>query len=363
MTNTTVTKINSNEVRFKTDPVSYFYSAEQAFHSAIETVGLRLDRSYRIADYTIRLSFAGKSLLPYICPALDHLSIETEKHPDLTIYLWDSASTGTEMPPPPWSLSDYGVRGEISGYNDQRISLCFRHGSGAVSLLDGTLGQAIFWIRDAHQLPFWESAAPLLNILNWWMVGHDRLLVHGAAVASDRGAALIVGRGGSGKSTTALACLRAGLSYLGDDYVMISTRPRRSIHSVYSTAKLDANQVNAFPQLVSKVSNKEMAPQEKALLFLNDHYRKQMTPTSEVKLVLVPRVTGRERTQMHKTSVAAALAAVAPSTIFQLPRAGEYHFKFLAEFLSALPCYVLDCGRDLNQLPEVVRAALAIKVT
>jgi hypothetical protein len=348
--------------RAEYNPVSYFSAAQEAFTSATRRTAARIDRVYRIAGYNVRLSFAGMSLLPYICPALEHLSIETAAPPHLTISLWDTTSTGAEMPPPPWSLSDYGVRGEIAGYNNDRISTCFKHGSGAVSLLDSSLNQAIFWVRDADQLPYWEKGAPLLNILHWWMSQHGRLLVHGAAVGNDQGAALIVGRGGSGKSTTALACLSSGLLYLGDDYTIIETRPSPVVHSLYATAKVDVNQVNAFPHLLPKIRNSGALASEKALMFLSPYYNKQMIPDLPVRAILVPRVTGGLQTQLKKISAAAALTALAPSTIFQLPRAGESNFKIVAQFVSKVPCYTLECGTNLAQIPEVVLSALSSDV-
>jgi hypothetical protein len=344
------------------DPVSYFHAAQEAFASATRRVGGHIDRHYRIAGYNVRLSFAGMSLRPSLCTALEHLRIEADTPPHLTISLWDTASTGVEMPPPAWSLSDYGARGEIAGYNNDRISTCFKHGSGGVSLLDNALDRAIFWVRDADQLPYWEKGAPLLNILHWWMGGHDRLLVHGAAVGTDQGAALIVGRSGSGKSTTALACLSSGLLYLGDDYTIIATHPSPVAHSLYATAKVDGNQVKAFPHLLPKISNSGELVREKALMFLSPYYSGQIIPELTVRAILVPKVTGMPMTRLKRTSAAAALSALAPSTIFQLPRAGESNFKTVAQFVSKLPCYTLECGTELAQIPEVVVSALSRKV-
>jgi hypothetical protein len=341
------------------DSIAYFEAARRTFSIASRGGGGPVDRYYKIANYTIRLSFAGKSLVPHICPALDHLSVDPDAAPHLTVFLWDTASTGAEIPTPPWSLDDYGARGEVVGYNDDRISTCFKHGSGVVSLLDSKLDQAVFWVRDANQLPYWEKGAPLLNILHWWMERHDRLLVHGAAVGTEKGAVLIVGRSGSGKSTTALACLSSGLLYLGDDYTIISAHPSPSVHSLYGTAKVDGNRVKAFPHLLPKIVNDSALTTEKALMFLGPYYKEQMVPELSVRAILIPRVTGHPQTQLKRTSAAAALTALAPSTIFQLPRAGEANFKRVAQFVSKLPCYILECGTDLARIPEVVVSALS----
>jgi hypothetical protein len=56
--------------------------------------------------------------------------------------------------------------------------------------------------------------------------------------------------------------------------------------------------------------------------------------------------------------VAATLAALAPSTIFQLPRAGGEAFKFLATFARGLPCFSLEAGTDLSTIPPVIERLL-----
>jgi hypothetical protein len=52
------------------------------------------------------------------------------------------------------------------------------------------------------------------------------------------------------------------------------------------------------------------------------------------------------------------LAALAPSTIFQLPRAGNEAFQFLAAFIRQLPCFSLEVGTDLSGIPPVIEELL-----
>jgi hypothetical protein len=225
--------------------------------------------------------------------------------------------------------------------------------------LDARVNRALFWVPAVKQLPYWEQGSPLLAILHWWVEQHERLLIHAAAVGNRDGAALIVGKSGSGKSTTSLACLSAGLLYLGDDYTIISLHPSPRVHSLYNTAKVDGNHVKSFPHLLPEIYNHEALAREKALLFLSRSYQRQIIRELKVRAILMPRVTGQVHTRLNRTSAAAALTALAPSTIFQLPRAGESNFKFVARFVSKLPCYVLECGTDLSRIPEVVVSSLS----
>ena len=67
-------------------------------------------------------------------------------------------------------------------------------------------GSPIVMLEDASRLPPWERACPLRALLTWWAAPERLLMAHGAAVGSGEGALLLAGPGGSGKSTTALAC-------------------------------------------------------------------------------------------------------------------------------------------------------------
>jgi hypothetical protein len=332
-------------------PIAFFRAAYQAFQRAEQAVRGPVDRFYRIGGYPIRLRFAGPALIPFITPALEHLAAKPNPAPALTICLWDSALTRTKMPPCPWATDDYIARGEVCGYNDEHIHTAFYLGSG--------LNEALFWIRDAGLTPYYETSAPLRAILHWWMRDHERQFVHAAAVGTPKGGVLLAGKGGSGKSTTALTCLSSGLLYAGDDYVLLSRQPTPFVYSLYSVAKLDAGDMQKLPHLLPAAGNFERLDMEKALLFLHDHYPDRITMGFPVQAILLPRITGFSETKLKKASPAASLAALAPSTIFQLPGAGREVFQNLADFVKRVQGYILELGTDLTRIPEVVLSLLS----
>jgi hypothetical protein len=336
--------------------VEYFQSVYELFKSAQQVTG-PLERSYEIGGYLVRLSFAGAALLS-LTRALEHLAVADDSTPDLTICLWDSESTGQRMTRRPWQEDDFLARGVIQGYNTERIYTAFQHGSGAVSVLDKERNLAVFWAPEPR-LPFWEYGSPLRTILHWWLLSRGLQLVHAAALGNETGGVLIGGKGGSGKSTTALACLDSNLSYVGDDYTLLGTEPGPVVHSLYNSAKLNTDQVRRFPALLPKVANPERLSEEKALLFVNEHDPLKVANRLPVRAILLPRVTGLPETNLKRVSVAATLAALAPSTIFQLPRAGGEAFKFLATFARGLPCFSLEAGTDLSRIPPVIEKLLA----
>ena len=335
--------------------VEYFQSVYELFNSSQKVTG-PVERSYRIGGYLIRLNFSGPALLS-LTRALEHLAVDDHSTPDLTICLWDSESTGQRMTRRPWQEDDFLARGVIQGYNTERIYTAFQHGSGAVSVLDKERNLAVFWAPDSN-LPYWEYGSPLRTILHWWLLNQGLQLVHAAAVGNAAGGVLIGGKGGSGKSTSALACLESNLSYVGDDYVLLGLDSGPVVHSLYNSAKLNSDQVERLPALVPKVANTERLADEKALLFVNQHYPSKVANRLPVRAILLPRVTGLSETRLKRVSVAMALAALAPSTIFQLPRAGGEAFKFLATFARQLPCFSLEAGTNLSTIPAVIEGLL-----
>jgi hypothetical protein len=338
----------------ETRPAAFFEQVYHAFQQAERLAGGPVDRFYTIGGYTVRLRFAGPALVPFITPALEHLATESGSTPALTVCLWDSASTHTGMPPPPWSADDYIARGQVRGYNNDHIHTVFHLGSGVFSMLDVRLNLALYWVHDAHQLPYYESAAPLRAILHWWMRDHGRQLVHGGAVGTSIGGVLLAGKGGSGKSTTTLACLGSKLAYVSDDYCLLATDSTPYAYSLYNSAKLDAEGVQRFPHLALAISNADRLDVEKALLFLNEFPPVRVVSGFPIRAILLPRITGLSETRLREGSYAASLRALAASTIFQLPSAGRKDFETMAKFVKQVPCYILELGRDIATIPHVI---------
>lgn len=333
---------------------AFFTAVQAAFQNAERATGHTPERFYNIGGYTVRLRFAGSALVPRIIPALEHLATEPGPTPNLTIYLWDSSSTTTSMPSPPWNTEDYVTRGEIRGYSNGHIQTAFHIGPNILSLLNTKLNLGIFWIRDAAQVPYYESGAPLRTILHWWLNAHKRQLVHAAAVGTTNGGVLLAGKGGSGKSTTALNCINSELAYASDDYCLIAVAPQPYVYSLYNSAKVNADNTHRIPHLISAISNAESLGEEKALLFLNEHYPEKVLSGFPLRAVLLPRVTGKPQTKLTLASPMAGLRALAPSTIFQLSGAGERAFRMMSQLVKQVPCYNLELGTDIANIPEAI---------
>ncbi len=349
------------------DQLTCFQLSYTGFERAAQAAGV-VESFYSIGGYTLCLRFAGTGLVPYLSPAITHLTTAPTATPDLTVCLWDSASTATPLPLLIGSMveliqchwTDYlGPRKEIKAYDGARIRANFHIGPNILSMLDRQRNLACYWIADAQNIPYWEQGSPLQTILNWWTTDHHRQYVHAGAVGTAEGGVLLAGKGGSGKSSTALACIDSPLVYASDDYCLVSTDPTPYVYSLYNTAKLKGQaDLERFPHLAPLVNNRDRMESEKAMLFLHQHHPAKVVSGFPIKAVLIPRITGQSDTSVRPTTTGAALRALAPSTIFQLAGSGQTAFQTMSSLVKQVPCYSLELGTEMAQIPEVILSLL-----
>ena len=334
-------------------PAAFFAGAEAAFAAAADRAARR-DVHLEVAGHVVRLGFAGDALVPALVPAVRHLEVPAaDAAAALHVDLFDSRSTGVPMPPPPWGPDAWGAKGEIAGFNDDRIRTVHDPGTEILHVYDTERSTAVFWAPAAGTIPWWESSFPFRTILHWWSAPTSRQPAHSGAVARDGVAVLVAGPSGSGKSTTTLACLEAGLGYVGDDYVLLDV-DEPSVHSLYSTAKLEPDNLHRFPDLARLVANPDRLDSQKAMLFLHEHRPEQLVLHAPAGAILLPRIAHTPRTTLVPAPASAAMSALAPTTLFQLPGYGrEVHAK-CSRLVRSVPSYWLDVGEDLPGIAGAV---------
>jgi len=317
-----------------------------------------IDLYYEIAGYTLCLKFCGSALIEHVSPALEHALIPARAHPDVTICLWDSASSDTAMVTPPWSAKDFEHQGEIIAFNNERIATLYQPGEDTLNLLDYSRNLGIFWRRNTVDIPYYLTGAPLRSILHWWMSNNGRQFIHGAAVGKKEGGVLLVGKGGSGKSTAAISCLSSGLSYAGDDYCLMAWDPEPRVYSLYNSAKLDFDHFERFPDLVPLLHNRHPSEEDKGLVILKRHLPDKLISGFPIRAILIPRVSGQSGSSVRMASAAQALMALAPSTMFQLTRNREQAFRRVSQLVKSVPAFILESGTDIQGIPAVIEDLL-----
>jgi hypothetical protein len=330
----------------------YLERLEEAFREATRRVSA-VERDYDIAGRRLRLRFAGDALVPFLTPALAHLRASGPERADLTVCIWDSASTGVAPPACPWTPD--GVFGQARTIVDNWYGVefvAFPHGE-EIDVLDRARGLGFHCLGGAHPVAGRQSSLPLLTILDWWLAERDLHCIHAAAVGLESGGVLLAGCGGSGKSTTALACLRSPLRFVADDYCVLSVAGAPRAHALYSSAKVARPQLERLSFLTPPGAPSQPCD-DKEVLFLERVFREKLLPGFPIRAVLAPRITGRSCTTLADLSPGEAMKALAPSSLFQLGGARQRRLHAIARLVRTAPCYRLDLGTVLDAIPGVI---------
>jgi hypothetical protein len=311
-----------------------------------------------VAGTCVRLRFAGKALTPSILPGLANPVFSAGSEPSCEIFLWDSESTGVSLEGSPRRWRDFTGRGNIWGFDSPRYRSAFQWGMGAVNVMDRETRQAVFWVPSDKHLPAWALASPLRSILSWWMELNGRQLVHAAAVGQGDRAVLIPGRGGSGKSSTALTCLMDGMDFVADDYLAVALDPEPCVYRLYSTAKLDRQDLGLYRDVVARCRTIDEPGFDKVVLFLEDGYREQLREKLPLKLVLRPYLSGVPETTLGPVEAREIERALAAETLVQLPHVGDHTVEVLDRLSREVLRAAIYLGTDRARIATVIRGAL-----
>ena len=343
-------------------PSRYFAAAGARFAEAARRLGSH-EHTYRIAGRDVVVRAAGEALVERTDPALarpgvaDPVGADADGGPirdaSLVVEMWDTVRSGVPIGRAPWGADDFRPLGLVRPFCTDRFLTAVDVHTASLSLYDRRSSTARFWLEDAQHMAYWQAASPLRLILSWWASTLGMQLTHVAAVTGPRGAALLVGGAGAGKSTTSLSCVVGGLGFLGDDYCLLDPADgAATVHRVYSTAKLRPDAFERLPQLLPLARNRSRLDREKAVLDLAPTFAGSLVESAPVRAVVIPRVTGRFRTRA--VSPGSVLRAMAPSTVFGLFGATDGSLSTLARLSRTVPGYEVELGRDLDGVVDAI---------
>ncbi len=338
--------------------IEYFEQVYQTYQKAeLESQNLTV-RYFQIANFIVCLRFTGEALINLLTRAIAHLEVSPAETPDLTICLISSQETGISRPAPVWEEYQYQKRGEVRGFVNERIYTARQWESNALVIVDKQQNLALYWVEDHTLIPYWERGAPFQSILNVWLSAQKIQLVHAASIGYPEGCILLVGKGGSGKSTTALSSLNSDLRYVSDDYCLITAEPKPTVFSIYNTGKKNANDLDRLPFLKPYISNPEQLDKEKAVYFIHEWMPEKLLKSAPIHAIFIPRVTGKLNTTMTQATLEESLVALIPSTIMQLGGAGKAACDLITQTLSQLPCFYLNVGTDSQAIHQLIKRFL-----
>lgn len=320
---------------------------------------------YRFAGRSVSVRIVGDELAEHLGHPFAHL--ETGEMPSLAphliIDLWDEVVTGIPCP-------------VASAYDDSRSKRVVRDGvftaspdgrfvgyqfRQSMTWLDRKAQHVIGWTASGKKLSLYERGKPLHLLLSVWYHDQDMQVIHAGLVSRNGQGVLFPGMGGSGKSTSALACLSSGFDYLGDDYIGLQASPDGTFigHSIYNSTWLEPDHMANFPLLSPHAIYGRHPGEDKCLVLLSHLFPKQLSPGAQIRVLALPRIADASTTRFFPASRADALLQLAPSSLLALaPRPGARGFQILTQLVKSVPSYRLELGRDLTEIPRRVQDLL-----
>ena len=331
---------------------------EEAFHRAARTTGIKQEHFFDIAGRRVKLTFASTALVAQLTPALEHVRAEPGAA-DLEVGLWEGADEPAPSLPDAWEQARYFPRGRVPGMEHPNLRLVVFPGLGSVSFVDLVSSRGWYCAAEAARVTYWESAAPLRNLLHAWLARRGAFVLHGAAIGTERGAVLLVGRGGSGKSTTSLLGVTTGMHYLGDDCClceMLNGQP--FVHAFYNSAKVCNDALPRLNGFHARLGNPNRLPDEKAVFFLAGTHDAQLPKRLRLRAILLPQVTVDRPVSLERVSPGMALAALSPSTMMQLADADQHDLAFHAAMVKSVPAFGLSLNGDQAAILKTMKGLL-----
>ena len=340
-----------------------FAAVQAAFERAAARPGTPLfDASYHFAGRPVRLRIAGARLAPQLAAVWAHLEAPPVAAPTLRIDLWDEAESGVAAPPLPDGAGGAGAAEhrvlELSP--DARF---LHHVRPAMRVcLDRQRAHLVGCAERADALSLNERGRPLHLGLSLWLRDHGVQVVHAGLVALDGVGVLLGGSGGAGKSTSSIACALGGFAYLGDDSVGIEEHADGSFtgHSLYGSTSFDPHHLARLPPLPGRTLIGSLPGEDKHVVLLSGTDGVRLGRHAPIRALVLPRVAGGPATRLRQAAKGEALRTITPSSLLaMLPRPGRDGFERLARLTARLPCYWLELGEEISEVPARMRELLS----
>jgi hypothetical protein len=339
-----------------------FRNMREEFQAALESHPAEYHQDYYLfGGAPVFIRIVGNQLAEHICRPFSHLRIEANHDiPELTIELWDE-KTGRDgigiQPREEQKWTEATCKSADSLFVGQRLP----HTYSCLNIRASHIMASIAW----HDRMFiYERAKPLARLLLDWHNRRDIQIIHAGLVSSGGKGVLFAGKSGSGKSTSSLACICAGLGYLSEDYVALQCRQDCSFvgHSLYNSVFLETSHVMGFTELAPHIIHGEPPEETKSVIILSQVFPERLEQSVEIKALALLRVGGGTASHIRPASKAEALLAIGPSSLLQIPNRalGVRGFETLARFVENTPCYWLEVGSDFASIAARVRDLLAL---
>ena len=224
---------------------------------------------------------------------------------------------------------------------------------GNLTLLDRRGRRALLWYPSPGEISSWEFSRPFLYPIHALMLPTAWTPVHAAAVARNGAAILVAGRGGIGKTTTALVCAEAGWDYISDDFVLIGGTPWRAC-GIYRSARMREDMFDRLPRSMEAVTNISTEDGEVRAEIDVGRLGRIESGNVEIHAIVLPRRAGAACAALTPCRPSQVLSALAGSTSIILGGGQTEIFEKLTDLVKKVPCYTFDPGPNIADIPAAL---------
>jgi hypothetical protein len=343
-------------------------ACDEAIASGVELV----ERDFVFAGRRVRMRVAGRELAEHLMRPFAHLrqtsasgaaSGADPEDVSLSIDVWDERVA--HVPYPPGDDREPHETRRPTGHGVLALSAATRFVrydcTAWVTWLDRASRRIVGWRANADRLSMHERTRPLPFLLPVWYADQGVQIIHAGLVARDGRGVLFCGANGAGKSTSSLACLSAGLDFLSDDHVGLEAKRDGTFvgHSVFASTRLEPDHLERFPELLPHAIPSPEWYETKSLILVAEAMPERVLPSVPIRAIALPVLGDGPRSSITPIGRAAALRALAPSTLMQMPfGATADRFAELARLTAAVPAFKLELGRDVRGIAPRVHELL-----
>lgn len=342
------------------DGAEVFSAMSSAFDESLQKFPDQVvESSYVFSGQNVRMRLIGESFAQNVMKPFAHLRNGKARGAarQLKIDLWDENVTGircfsgSKPSTRDWQdVTSVSTDGRYLGQLQPHTLTCF----------DRKTERIVGSVAWSDQIFIYERAKPLSRLLLEWNNDRNIQVVHAGLVAMDDQGVLLVAKSGSGKSTASLACLCAGMNYVGEDFVGLEKAEGDCFvgHSLYSSVFLDSQHIERFPDLSPQIV--DGAPhEEKKVIILSDIFPERLARSAKIRAIALPYIANKSESFVQSIPRSRALLALAPSSLIEIPSRGMDGFANLAKLVEQVPTYRLGLGYDLGTIPKRIEEILA----
>ena len=356
------------QLRFGTSWTQDHFDGEVAFNNMraeFEAAAAKQPEELRESFYLfggqrVRIRIVGRELAEHIGRPFSHLRIceQNSTAPQLFIDLWDANKANASEQIFPREALQW-TETTVKSLDDRFLGQQLPH---THSCLDREARYLLASIAWHDRIFIYERAKPLARPLLEWHNDQDIQVIHTGLVGRGGKGVLFVGKSGSGKSTSSLACVRAGLDFLSEDYVGLERRVDGTFagHSLYNSVFLETAHLARFTELMPYAIKGQPPQEAKSVIILSQLFPERLQRVVPIRAIALLNVSDAPAPKLRAASKGEALLALGPSSLLQIPNRGlgVGGFKRLAQLVEQVPCYALELGRDLRAITSSVERLL-----